>query len=584
MDIKYDSIKKYSSNDIYCSLQSLFNQYYKTISFSSISEEYFKKVVLEEIEKSKKEYVPNVPYEDFIKEQLNNRFSGFFSELFSDDEDFEEESSFKTESLDSYLKEIGKNDVLSYEEEIELAKRMKKDPKAKEKFIESNLRLVVCIAKKYSGKGIPLEDLIQEGNIGLLTAVEKFDYTMGYRFSTYASWWIRQAIYRALADKGRNIRVPVQVFERINQLRMAIGTLKSKLNRDPSNEELANYLGVSLNGLDKLYCLLNDTVSINQCVGEDSETEFGDLIPSEEDLIEDNIIVEDLCVEVKNLLEKCDLDEREMSVLCYRYGLNGEKQLTLEEIGEKFHVTRERIRQIENKTIHKIRRSKYIKDLAIYMNNPDKALSRVNHLRISKGSPYQYHSYRRALDSESDNVVDKSTTIQSLFNYFSGYTRKQVLDVLDKLTNDEYRLLFKCYGSDYDHPVDFKAYYDREQFFNTLLPKIRLLLSGYDAVYSRKKKSEKNTDRKVTTIEWIKALDLLKKPRFISMTNILNEKDFVIIALQLGYVDGYHFSTKDISDFLCEDESVVLEITKVFLPVFKEQLLKDKDTKVKTYK
>ncbi|MBQ3306974.1 MAG: sigma-70 family RNA polymerase sigma factor [Bacilli bacterium] len=584
MDINFKNIKNYSANDIYCSLQSLFDQYYNMISFSSISEEYFKKVVLEEIDKSKKDYLPNVPYEDFIKEQLNTRFSGFLSELFNQDEDFEKDSSFRTESLDSYLNEIGKNAILSYEEEVDLAKRMVYDPKAKEKFIESNLRLVVSIAKKYAGKGLSMEDLIQEGNIGLLTAVEKYDYTMGYRFSTYASWWIRQAVTRALADKSRNIRVPAQVFDRLNQLKAGLVVLKSKLSREPTHEELADYLGISLSGLDKLFCLLEDTISMNQYIGDESDTELGDLIPTEERLIEDSLIEEDLCLEVRDLLEKCHLDEREIEVISYRYGLNGEKPLTLGEIGERYHVTRERIRQIENNAIHKIRRSRYIKDFAIYMNNPDKALMRVNQLRTRVTSANHYLSYRKDQNLDSKNDVEKSSTIQSLFNYFSGYTRKQVLDVIDELTNEEYRLLLECYRNDYDHPVDFKSYYDREQFFHIILPKLRNMLAEYDAVYSKKKKNEGETVRKLTMNDWTKALDLLKTPRFVSLKRTLNEKDFAIIALQLGYVEGYHFTTKDISEFLGEKEDIILEITRVFLPVFKEKLLGENNSKVKTYK
>ena len=218
------------------------------------------------------------------------------------------------------------------------------------------------------------------------------------------------------------------------------------------------------------------------------------------------------------------------------------------------------------------------------MNNPDKALTRVNQLRTRVTSANHYLSYRKDQNLDSKNDVEKSATIQSLFNYFSGYTRKQVLDVIDELTNEEYRLLLECYRNDYDHPVDFKSYYDREQFFHIILPKLRNLLAEYDAVYSKKKKNEGETVRKLTKNDWTKALDLLRTPRFVSLKRTLNEKDFAIIALQLGYVEGYHYTTKDISEFLREKEDIILEITRVFLPVFKEKLLGENNSKVKTYK
>ena len=296
-----------------------------------------------------------------------------------DIEDLEEVEDIKIEDLDvtnmdgvsvddpvrMYLKEIGRIPLLSFDEELELAKRvLENDEEAKQKLAESNLRLVVSIAKKYVGRGMLFLDLIQEGNMGLIKAVEKFDYKKGYKFSTYATWWIRQAITRAIADQARTIRIPVHMVETINKLIRTSRHLLQLLGREPTPEEIAEEMEIPVEKVMEIQKIAQDPVSLETPIGEEDDSHLGDFIPDDESPAPHDSAAYTL---LKEQLEDVmsTLTPREAKVLKLRFGLEDGKARTLEEVGREFQVTRERIRQIEAKALRKLRhpsRSKRLKD------------------------------------------------------------------------------------------------------------------------------------------------------------------------------------------------------------------------------
>lgn len=303
-----------------------------------------------------------------------------FSEFDSQDVDIDElgiiiEKENKDNKIDSspvfedpvksYLRDIGKVSLLSTEEEMELAEKMKNgDMEAKKKLAEANLRLVVSIAKKYGGKGMPFLDLIQEGNLGLIKAVEKFDYTKGFKFSTYATWWIRQAITRSIADQSRTIRIPVHMVETINKVKRAAVTILHETNKDASPEAIAKKIDMPVARVKEIMQFNLEPYSLETPVGEEDESYLGDFIPDENTPTPSDMAFRSLLREQLNKVMDT-LTDRESRVLKMRFGYDDGKPKTLEEVGKEFDVTRERIRQIESKALRKLRhpsRSKKLKD------------------------------------------------------------------------------------------------------------------------------------------------------------------------------------------------------------------------------
>ena len=267
-----------------------------------------------------------------------------------------------------YLKEIGKVPLLSSEEEIDLANRIEQgDQRAKKKLAEANLRLVVSIAKRYVGRGMLFLDLIQEGNLGLIKAVEKFDYRKGFKFSTYATWWIRQAITRAIADQARTIRIPVHMVETINKLIRVSRQLLQELGRDPKPEEIAKEMDMSEEKVREIMKIAQDPVSLETPIGEEEDSHLGDFIPDEDALAPAEAAAYSL---LKDQIEEVlgSLNEREQKVLKLRFGLEDGRARTLEEVGKEFDVTRERIRQIEAKALRKLRHPSRSKKLRDYLD------------------------------------------------------------------------------------------------------------------------------------------------------------------------------------------------------------------------
>ena len=320
--------------------------------------------------------------EDTVSELINSKYRWNREDSETDDEDFspsadndeeDEENSHEqllegvasTDPIREYLKEIGSIPLLTQEQEQELAKRKALgDLHAGQKLVEANLRLVVSIAKRYTGRGMSFLDLVQEGNIGLMKAVEKFDYTKGYRLSTYATWWVKQSVTRALADQSRTIRLPVHMVEAVNRVRRAQRMLAVRLGREPSNEEIGKEIGMSEKRVTELMQSSGDTVSLETPVGDEDGSNLGDFVAddanaSTEEKAESVFLRE----EIDQMLQ--GLNPREREVIILRFGLESGYPMTLEEVGKRFKVTRERIRQIETAALRKLRnpsRSRKIRD------------------------------------------------------------------------------------------------------------------------------------------------------------------------------------------------------------------------------
>jgi len=280
------------------------------------------------------------------------------------------------DSVRMWLREIGKTPLLTMSQEVELAKTIAessgKTPEAhlaKEKLIQANLRLVVSIAKRYSGRGMSFPDLIQEGNIGLIRAVEKFDYRKGYKFSTYATWWIRQAITRAIADQGRTIRIPVHMVETINQLIKTSSHLLQELGREPTLDELAKEMSIPVERVSEIKRIAPEPLSLETPIGEEEDSHLADFIQDQDSVSPDDAASQQLLRErIVEVLS--ELSHRERDVLRMRFGLDDGYPRTLEEVGRHFQVTRERIRQIEAKAIKKLRHAKRRRKLEEYLTQP----------------------------------------------------------------------------------------------------------------------------------------------------------------------------------------------------------------------
>ena len=285
------------------------------------------------------------------------------------EEEVRESSGFTEDSVRLYLREIGRVKMIKPDEEIELARLIAKgDGQAKKKLIQANLRLVISIAKKYLNRGLPFQDLIQEGNLGLIRAAEKFDHTKGFKFSTYATWWIRQAISRGLADKSRTIRVPVHMVESINKLKKTNSKLSQDLGRKPTEQELSAAMDITINKVQEIQQADREPVSMETPLNRDDETYIGDLIEDDESDRPEATTAEELMrQDLGRMLSQ--LTPRERDIMHLRYGLEDGRQRTLEEVGKLFNITRERVRQIEHKAFRKLRQPNWSSKLAGYLDD-----------------------------------------------------------------------------------------------------------------------------------------------------------------------------------------------------------------------
>lgn len=501
---------------------------------------------------------------------------------------------YTDDSVKMYLQEIHKP-ILTKEQEKSLALRIRNgDEKAKELFIERNLRLVIKVARKYTGQGISFQDLIQEGNLGLIKAVDKFDVTKGYKFSTYATCWIRQSIQRSLGDKSRNIRLPVHLYEKVKKYELLKKELSLKFNREPTFEELSKKMRVSIDTIYKYERLEHDTISLNMIVG-DKDSELEDFISLSTESIDNQFIEENLKDVIENLLKNSHLTTKEIDILKLRFGLGTNDPKTLEETGKIYGVSRERIRQIQEKALKKIRRSYNVKELAIYMDNPKEAQKNIDRYRLKyQQQALQKIKLKDRKESELKMEMQEKTKRKSkdnLYEYFSDYSKPEVSKVISRLDEDELELLHKRYGDNLLEPVknDIDADEKKVIIYN-IIPRIQRMLEG-KKVRRRKNNQkahpviiEEKPEETETTEETVQPQNSLNKedykqilgifhnPEFIEMTKKKPLDECLIMSLKLGYFQEKCFSTDAIADFLDVDKEYVINVTKQGLNSYKEKL------------
>lgn len=403
------------------------------------------------------------------------------------------------DSLLMYFQEINKP-ILTEEEERELAKRVSEgDESAKTKLIEHNLKWVVRIAKRYIGRGLEILDLIQEGNIGLMVAIDKFDYTKGYRLSTYSYHWIRQSITRAITDKARLIRLPKQIDEKTKKYQQKIRELEQMLNRTATKQEIINELNIDLKELDEVYAYMQDITSLNAIIDNKDSSELEILLESNEDTPEESYIKKDLLNEIIKIFKNCCLEEKEIKVLLLRNGFFG-KVLTLAKVGEVLGgLTRERVRQIESKALKKIRMSPYISNLIEYANNPSEALKNLStsiefYATNSKSTKsFQKKGAIKEIETiliQQEELIPHTNKEENqqlpltIFDTFIdlGYTKEEILSILSELPPQDKKRVALRNGPDLDNPVLSRTMRERDRrlYITLTLPKIgNLLLEKY---------------------------------------------------------------------------------------------------------
>ena len=480
----------------------------------------------------------------------------------SDDSYFNETSDNYGNSVAKYLKEIGKYPLLTQQEEIELAYKIKfGDNTAREKFLNSNLRLVVSIAKKYHCDNLSFLDLIQEGNLGLIQALEKFDVTLGYKFSTYATWWINHYITKAIIDKGSAIRIPVHAYEKFLKYKSIQNKLELDLNREPTIEEIALELKMTPKEVSEIVKYDYDITSINNVINEDQDSELGDLLPDNED-IELSTINSLLKEDIINLIKTSNLSEREIKILLLRNGFINDKVYTLEEIARMYNLTKERIRQLEEKALAKLRKSKRVNDFLCYSQDIKNSKTFLETLNKKQRSTKEQkiiaeitYSYNAEIKKSLSNLFKKYSKekIGFMLSNFSEY-ELNIIDSINKESEisfeqfDYFNKVLKHKIKFYLHnskPVDLEK--SNENFINTM-KRFKNQVEGY---YIRNNYTELAEDDCDCIIDFLNSDKLLK---FIDMFQF---KNIICVLLKYGYFNNKCLSISFISNLLRVPEKTV---------------------------
>ena len=427
----------------------------------------------------------------------------------------------KIDDVKKYLQEIGKYPLLTTEEEVALAIRIAEgDNEAKQMFINCNLRLVVSIAKKYVGNCVEFLDLIQEGNLGLIKAVEEFDYEKGFKFSTYATWWIRQSITRGIADKARTIRIPVYLHEKIKEYRKAEEKLRNMNNNEPTIEEVAKFLDISLENARNIKKLQEAPASLNTPIGDEKESELGEFIPDNNydnsiDSVEDTVLQNQRKKQVESLLYK--LSPRERQIIIMRYGLDDGVPKTLDTIGKSMELTRERIRQLEARALRKLKTSAEIINCAIYMDNPNEALENI-------GKAPRNLKNIKSESLGSDKWLSEKQ-IRTIYERFNKYNKDQLETVINELSARDKMLISLRYGDDLNNPdnTNWNSKFD-DEFYGVIIPRIETKLKFK---YDLKKRVSKKLMPIYTLLDGTKS-------EIDTVLALLSDEDKSLLTLRYG--------------------------------------------------
>ena len=519
--------------------------------------------------------------------KLLNLIMDTYSEMEYDDMNDSKDkldSKMKT-SLGAYLKEIMEFPLLTKDEEITLGlKVQEKDKKARESLINSNLRLVVFIARKYQNKGMDLLDLINEGNIGLMKAVDKYNPTKGYKFSTYATWWIRQAITRSLEDKSKNIRVPIYLQDRIFSFKKIEATLTKKLNRKPTKEELSKATKLSISQIENIECHLKtqiQTVSINKNISDENKDELGDLImdkktPSPEEIAVNNI----LKFYITELLENSNLTKRELEIIKLRFGLNGNNTMTLKEISKIYHVTKECIRQIEKKVLQKLRPRAIKMGLGEYIDIPSKTLKKetTNNQEITQKIPKQTEVQQKTTEQKSLSI-QKEEIIKETTQKIPKQTEVQQKTTEQKSPNTQKEKITKETTQKIPKQTEVQQKTTEQKSPNT--QKEEIIKETTQKIPKQTKVQQKTTEQKspntqkekITKEEQQKILNILKQPLFReTLENSLTYEELALFQIQVEYAVKKNLSVEKLASFLQIKEEKIWNTNRKALLLCKEKV------------
>ena len=469
-----------------------------------------------------------------------------------------------SDCLTMYYSEIRGMKKLTYEQEQELARKIRNnDIEAKKELIESNLKLVVNYAKIYRNRGISLPDLIQEGNIGLMIAVDKFNPDLGFRFSTYATWWIRQSIRRAIANKARTIRIPVHMVQRYNRYNTIKNELQKSLYREPTIEEIATELKLPINKVYELQFLQPELVSLDTTINEEGDASLFEVIPDNKIDVESEIISNDLKSVIYYLINNSHLSEREKNVIIHRFGLYNNQPKTLEKVGLMFGITRERVRQIQAKVLDKMICSSHYNLLESYSNKYDELLVKNERRRQAIRTKYGY-----SLDG--DGEINYPCNGGTIYDYFEKYTEEEINKMVSMLNEEERKLLVKRYGTNlYEPHKSILKGEEKKYYYDQVFPKMKKIISSIRMNNIPKEVKVKIVNPKllINNVNWAtnpfvmkmaehmesedhdQLIRVLNKTNESKMLTSVNRLDLICIILSLGYVYKKYYQISDLAKY-----------------------------------
>lgn len=542
MDVSLEELKELSPEDIYQKLSNFFDNIFKINNKHGMNYSEFKKIILDEIETSKEEYTGSIDYNIYIKKNVLKRLKTNTDYLY-------------TNCIKNYIKDI--DSIKPYDKSIEeelIKKAQNGDIEARNMIMENYLKLVISIVKRYLDKGLSFEDLIQEGNLGLIKAINNYDKEKGTKFSTYSVWWIRQTVGRAIADKGKTIRIPVYIYEKLSLYKRTFATLEKELGRIPKDDEIMERMNISKEMFSQLDKLNQKTESLNEKIYEDEDTELAEIIANSDIPVETKAIITTEKDDINLLLTSNGLSEREITILTLRYGLDGNDPITLEEIGNMYGLTRERIRQVESKALNKLRASNMIYNYIDYMDSPANAFKNIKRMNSSLNNnkrENKSHIKEELYYDETTGTIEKRK-IQTIYSIFFDFSTVKVDNAISKLSQLDQFLIKLRYGGDLEEPRIFEITDNQKKYFDeVIVPNIRERLLSFKYNIDKESINSDSVFSKSFTInDCIKLHKMLDKYINSGISYYLSINQFFIKVLSEGYINDKNFSKEDILNIL----------------------------------